>query len=74
MRRERISQSRRTVDERWDIDDLTGTQRTQPLVLYKEDRTVALGKVARERGLSGRHLAAHEHQFYRGLHLAQLRV
>ena len=72
MRRERIPQPRRTVEECWDIDDLVGKQGTQPLILYKEDGTVALGKVPRERGLSGRHLAAHEHQLHRGLHVAHV--
>jgi hypothetical protein len=60
MRRERVPQSRRTVDKCCDIDDLAGKQDAQPLVLDKKHRMLALGEVPRERGFSGRHLAAHE--------------
>src|SRR4030095_5917680 len=66
VRPERVLQPGRVLDESRDVGDLARKQVIQEFVLNQENGILSLGQLSRERGLSGRHLAAQEDQLRRG--------
>src|SRR6516165_3111558 len=60
--REHVLQPRRALDESMNIGDLAWKQGVQQIVLYKEDRLLAIGQFFCESGLASCHLPAEENQ------------
>src|SRR5215471_10058229 len=58
VRRQRVLQARRVFDEPRDVGDLAWKQVIEEFVLNQENGVLSLRQLSRERGLSGRHLAA----------------
>jgi hypothetical protein len=69
--RERVLQSRSTLDESRNVGDLTRKQRVQEIVLHKKDSIFSNRQTSSESGLACRHLPAEEYQL-RGFVLAHL--